>query len=302
MSVQASDAVAGLRVLVAGWWSFELMGASAGDLLARDVAVSWLERAGFASHLAGSERFPGVDWRAVDPGDYTHLMFVCGPFGNGPPLTEMLERFASARLIAVDVSLLQQLADWDPFDLLLERDSERTSRPDIAIAARQPLVPVLARVFVHDQKEYPDRLHAVAHAALDALLVRSGAAVVSVDTCLDPPNTTGLHTAAEIESVLARVDVVVTTRLHGLVLALKNGVPALAVDPVAGGAKVARQAAVLGWPHSVLADRLSDDQLDDMLAVCLTDDARALARRCAEAARAAVSGVGEDLLRHLHGT
>lgn len=33
--------------------------------------------------------------------------------------------------------------------------------------------------------------------------------------------------------MLRRLDVVVTTRLHGLVLALKNGVPALAVDPVA---------------------------------------------------------------------
>ena len=33
-----------VRTLVAGWFSFEDMGATAGDLLARDVACSWLER------------------------------------------------------------------------------------------------------------------------------------------------------------------------------------------------------------------------------------------------------------------
>ena len=60
--------------------------------------------------------------------------------------------------------------------------------------------------------------------------------------------------------MIGRADVVVTTRLHGLVLALKQGVPALAVDPVAGGAKVAAQAAVWGWP--VLLARSGNPVLD----------------------------------------
>jgi Polysaccharide pyruvyl transferase len=38
--------------------------------------------------------------------------------------------------------------------------------------------------------------------------------------------------------IVGRLDFVVTMRLHGLVLALKHGVPALAVDPVADGAAV----------------------------------------------------------------
>ena len=63
-----------------------------------------------------------------------------------------------------------------------------------------------------------------------------------------------MRTAAEVESLIARVDVVVTTRLHGLVLALKNGVPAVAVDPVRGGAKVCRQAQTLGWPYAYAVD------------------------------------------------
>ena len=36
------------------------------------------------------------------------------------------------------------------------------------------------------------------------------------------------------------MDAVVTTRLHGTVLAIKNGVPPVVIDPIAGGRKVLR--------------------------------------------------------------
>ena len=75
------------------------------------------------------------------------------------------------------------------------------------------------------------------------------------------------------------MDVVLTTRLHGLVLALKNGVPAVAVDPIAGGAKVRRQAETLGWPHVFTADDVTAAAVRDALEQCLTPDARAEARR-----------------------
>ena len=70
---------------------------------------------------------------------------------------------------------------------------------------------------------------------------------VKIDTRLDT-NQTGLRTPAEVESVIRKMDVVMTTRLHGLVLAIKNGVPVIAIDPVAGGAKIKRQAESIDWP------------------------------------------------------
>src|SRR3954467_11875448 len=83
-----------VKALVTGWFSFEQMGASAGDLLARDVACGWLRDAGRDFDVALAPPFSGgVDWRAVDPADYSEVAFVCGPFGNGPPLTEFLARF-----------------------------------------------------------------------------------------------------------------------------------------------------------------------------------------------------------------
>ena len=55
-------------VLVTGWFSFEQMGATAGDLLVRDLVCEWLECAGLSCDVPLAPPFSGgVDWRSVDP-------------------------------------------------------------------------------------------------------------------------------------------------------------------------------------------------------------------------------------------
>ena len=90
-----------------------------------------------------------------------------------------------------------------------------------------------------------------------------------------------------------------TTRLHGLVLALKNGVPVVAIDPEAGGAKLARQAKTIGWPVCFIADELDSRALEDALDYCLTDGAGVLARACAERARQLLAALDADVGREL---
>jgi len=288
------------RALVTGWFSFQWMGATAGDLLARDVACRWLEEAGLGYDVAVAPPFDGgVDWAAVDPERYSHVLFVCGPLGNGEPVSEMLERFAGRRLVGLDVSMLQPLEAWNPFDLLLERDSSATARPDLALAADAALVPVVGVLRVHAQQEYAGGRHDEVHAAIDRALARREAALVAIDTVLDAPNAAGLRSPAEVESLIARMDAVVSTRLHGAVLALKHGVPAVMVDPVEGGAKIRRQAEVLEWPALLVAGAFGDDDLDRALAWCLTADARTAARRSAERGRALLDEARERFLAEL---
>ena len=98
--------------------------------------------------------------------------------------------------------------------------------------------------------------------AIRRLAYSRPAAVVEIDTRLDVDNASGLRTPAEIETVIARMDVVVTTRLHGLALALRNGVPVVAVDPVAGGDKITAQARAVDWPCGFAVDEASDDVLE----------------------------------------
>jgi hypothetical protein len=267
-------------MLIAGWFSFEQMGATAGDLLVRDLVCEWTRHADVPFDVAVAPPFQGgVDWRTVNPADYSRVAFVCGPFGNGWPIPDFLERFPHCQKVGVNLSMIDPLDVWNPFDLLLERDSSATVRPDLAFAANQKLVPVVGVLLVHPQKEYQKAMHGEANSAIRRLTETREMAVVNIDTRLDV-NGNGLRTPAEIESLIARMDLVLTTRLHGLVLALKNGVPAVAIDPIPGGAKVWRQARAVGWPSVFTADALDEVSLRQALDYCLSDTARVQARTC----------------------
>jgi hypothetical protein len=289
-----------MKSLVVGWFSFERMGATAGDLLARDLVCGWLDSAGHSYDVALAPPFPdGVDWRSVDPQTYSHVVFVCGPFGNGWPITDFLSRFAECRLIGLNLSMIESLDAWNPFDLLLERDSTADVRPDITFLSHQAQVPVVGVVLVHPQSEYKRMgLHYTADDAVYRLVTSREVSVVAIDTRLDL-NGTGLRSPAEVESLIARMDVVVTTRLHGLVLALKNGVPALAIDPIAGGAKIRRQAEAIGWPIVFTADTLTDEVLQKAFDYCLTTSARATVRKCRERAVRTVQAVRDTFIAAL---
>ena len=100
--------------------------------------------------------------------------------------------------------------------------------------------------------------------------------------------------------MIARMDVVVTTRLHGMVLALKNGVPAVVVDPIEGGAKITRQAEVLRWPvlSSVACDSAALFRAYDF---CLTEEARAKARSVAQEGRTRLAETQREFVAFMTG-
>lgn len=277
------------------------MGASAGDLLTKDVVCNWLDHANVAYDVLLAPPFePSLDWQQIDPQLYSHVIFVCGPFGNGPPITDFLPRFAHCRLVGLNLSMLEPLEKWNPFNVLLERDSSRIGRPDICFLSDLPGAPVAGLVLAHKQTEYgPRALHEKANTAIERLVASRDLAVVPIDTRLDE-NSTGLRSPAEVESLIARMDVILTTRLHGTVLALKNGVPVVAVDPIDGGAKVTRQAETINWPVVFGADTLSDHALQQGLEYCLTSEGREAARTCAAGARELLHGIREELLTGLH--
>ena len=275
-----------MRVLLAGWFSFPGMGASAGDLMCRDLVREWLESAGMAVTVATATPFTdGVNWESLDPASVDGVVFVCGPFGNGWPIPEFLERFSGKRLVGINLSMLEDLETWNPFDALFERDSSRMERPDAVFLAPLRRAPVVGLVLVHPQKEYGERgLHERANQALQALAERRGAAIVPIDTRLDE-NRTGLTTPAQVDALIGRMDLILTTRLHGMVMALRNGVPPIAVDPIAGGAKILRQAKKIDWSHAYLVHTDLDLQLDEAWDRLFSQEGRAHAASTAQAAR-----------------
>jgi hypothetical protein len=280
------------KTLVTGWFSFEQMGATAGDLMARDLVCRWLEEAGRGYDVALAPPFEGgVAWNAVEPAAYDLMVFVCGPFGNNHVTGALLERFAHCRKVGVNLTMLQNVDEWNPFDVLLERDSSRAVRPDVTFAVEQEPVPVVGLVLVKPQKEYGERgMHARAKEAFDAVLAEREAATVVIDTRLDHDHSP-LRTPAEVETLIARMDLVLTTRLHGMALALKNAVPVVAIDPIRGGAKLSRQAVALGWPYVFAVEALEHHRLLEAFDACLETKARTETWHCRVRAAAAVDEV-----------
>lgn len=138
-------------------------------------------------------------------------------------------------------------------------------------------------------------------AGIDHDIPRSGGvSIVDGTTRVDPEGIVGRRSQA-VESALCRADAVITTRLHGLVLALRHGVPAVAVDPVGGGAKVTRQAMALGWPAVIGVDELDDAVLRRHLQWALTEEARAAARSCVEGATRRSADLQADVIAAVRG-
>jgi len=286
-----------VRVLVTGWFGTEDGEITAGDALAGDTVRGWLAEAGVPHDVAmaaGFRREGELAPAAVDPGAYTHVLWVCGPTASAR-VAETLAPFAHCTRIAVGTSTGE-----GPFDVLLARDgltAQTAARPDLSLGAPDVRVPVVAVALAHPQPEYGERqAHEAAEALVRTVVADAGVAALTIDTRLDPEEALACSTAAQVQSLLARADAALTTRLHGLVLALRAGVPALALDPVAGGAKVAAQAAALGWPAARTVDATDAGELSDLLAWCLGAQAREQAHAAAARGRAGLAAVREELL------
>lgn len=290
-----------MKILVAGWFSFEKCNVTAGDLMACDLACKWLECSDYSYDVAIAPPLTGgVNWRSVNPNSYSHVVFVCGPFPLDKLTTDFINYFSRCRLIGLDLSMIEPLDIWNPFDVLIARDSSIGSHPDIAFLSNQTKVPIVGIILVHPQHEYGNKgKHRIANAAIERLIASKEMAVVYIDTGLDP-NTTNLRSAAEIESLIASMDIVLTTRLHGTVLALKNGVPVIAIDPISGGAKILCQTKTIGWPLGFSIDNLSDATLQSAFEYCLTQEAREKAEDCRGFATKLVEQVFDEFIAALN--
>ncbi len=299
-----------MRVLLAGWSSVVHGEATAGDVLSMRAVEGALAAAGVGVDLAWSPVMAtapgagGLELSTADPGAYTHLVWACGPL-HGRPVEEVAQRFASCRRLAVGVSVVDDadpaLAAWDR---VLPRDApgavpvrDLAAGPAAALVSGWDRAPsargggsVVGVCLAPGQAEYgARRRHDAVGEHLGEWLSTLSGARLAVDTRLDPRGWRDPHTAAEVLALMGRCEVVVTSRLHGLVLALAAGVPALALDPVAGGGKVSAQGAAWGWPVVPAGDLLDGagagaalrEALDRGLAWCLGPEGRAGAARAA---------------------
>lgn len=214
----------------------------------------------------------------VIPNDYTHLVVICGPCWP-TVFAEMgfdIDQFSHCVKIGVNLTMIVPVAEWNPFDILIERDSERASRPDLSFCKKTDKVPVVGLCFVQNQGEYGARQkHDFVIETVKHFCQARNIATVTIDTRWpNHRNETSLESKEQIFSLLKKVDLVITNRLHGLVFSIKAGTPVIAIDGVLGGDKVLKQAQALNWPAMILVDDLNEGLLQKHFDWCLSPEAK----------------------------
>ena len=278
------------RVVLTGFFS------TFGDLEVLDVVCRELRRLGINPTVAPywrhiSSALPGTQTLdQIDSSKATHLFIVCGPFWRRffEERRIALDRFDHCVKVGINLSMIEPISDYQPFDILIERDQTNCqARIDLALLAESSDRPVVGMCLAADQSEYSgqqDRERA--RALLSSAAQGVSAVTVTMDTTFPQQNNAvGIGSAAEFIALCSRLDAMLTDRLHGLVLSLRAGTPVLAVDGIIGGGKVSAQAMALGWPECHRVDLATQESVDASLRRVLAPTARDLARERVAAAR-----------------
>jgi hypothetical protein len=239
-----------------------------------------------------------------DPDIYSHLIVICGPCSREtfPAAGIDLRHFGHCLRIGVNLTMISPVDQWNPFNILIERDSDKETRPDLSLLAPAGgTLPVLGLILAPSQDEYGARqLHERAESIFEQWLRQTDVAVVNLDTRWPHfRNSSGLGSASELFSVIQRLDLVLTTRMHGMLYGLKAGRPVIAVDPISGGDKVLAQARTLNWPAVITADELSPAWLEEKIAWCLSAEGRNAASDHLEGNRERLKLLGAELSKAL---
>ncbi|GAB3973180.1 polysaccharide pyruvyl transferase family protein [Streptomyces sparsus] len=271
------------KTLLTGWFSFLDGEVTAGDVLALYRVQEILDREQIAYDTVWSPGYrpDALHFDDVDDDRYGRLVFVCGPV-HGPQVEGLHRRFAHCHRLAVGVSVVDASSPAARgFHRVVARDgTEAPPTLDLSSAACDvPRAPVAGVALTRGQGEYGAlRRHDRVADAVTGWLAGEDCARVELDTRLARDDWRLCGTVGQFDSLLRRLDVLVTNRLHGLVLALRAGVPALVVDPVEGGAKVTAQAQACNWPAVIPADEVTPDALRHWWRWCLTSGPQAALR------------------------
>jgi hypothetical protein len=283
------------------WWG-AIDGTTIGDLYALENVSNALTQRDVA-HVVLS-RFP-VRVHAPVVGDPSllsqvvdQIVHVCGPLVDHPKMRFILSR--GRRRTAVGVSVLEHAETINRmFQTIVARDGLAPETFDLALARyKETSMPapkaraatVEAAICLRGgQGEYAGRrvLHERAEQLfLDSLKSR-GATVRTVHTQLRSGNP-----ESGILASFAEADVIVTTRMHGALFALASGTPVVALDQIAGGAKVSSVLTRTGWPLVFNADSVSPSDIDRALDAALSPEILPVVERCrADAIRRSVAAL-----------
>lgn len=226
-----------------------------GDVMALYNVASRLHGRPTEVHVAWQGDLADLTSLCVPPDEadehhYDAMIYVCGPLHPG--LEPLFSRYDARTRLAVGVSIPAGFDARTLVDAAYVRDAPTEAGFDLALAnVGYPHLHLpaewrsreLGTCLVGEQGEYgQDDGHLLAEKLLGRVL--DGRGGVDVSTVLDAQRP--LPTSVEIDLQTART--LLTTRLHGSLVAGFHGVRVIAVDQIRGGAKVTAICRKVGIP------------------------------------------------------
>ena len=260
----STDSGRNLRIVLAFWGSFESDGTIGDEVSAKSLFCS-LVKNGYSVDVIS---WKDLNWaNAIKPTEveyrkYSKFIFVCGPvIPHYQPLIALLANASAAGCITIGFSVsLFKKSDgeiYNPFDIVFPRESEFEVGSDLAVLEKTSAQPVKVQNIVKVglvlrgwQKEYgPDNCYwkpveEVIKEALD-LFGRDKSVEIKI---IDHQLYRSKWSIEEYDLAYNSCDLLITTRFHGAIFAIRNNVPFLAIDQIRPFAKVTRLLQHIDYP------------------------------------------------------
>ena len=141
---------------------------------------------------------------------------------------------------------------FNDFDACIARDGADNCIGDLALADCLPIQfdrrisSTIGLCLRGRQREYglENCLHERVQVQCEEIMACVGSTSTTLETRLDRTSLSPM----ELGSKFGTVELVITSRLHGALLALQHGVPALVIDQIDHGGKVSEVMRRVGWP------------------------------------------------------
>jgi hypothetical protein len=293
------------KTLIIGAFSDIGKNATFGDIQAKEVLISWLNenKMNFdvIDNVSNTEKQQLIE--EIDPNKYDTLIYVCGPFGKN----KIYKKFSHCLKIGLDVSIINDenyyLNNSNGLNFIIPRESPNKTNPELAFKANSDKVLVVGLCLVHFQNPIETSRHQQVDIAVKKYFKDSGNAIIKLDTLITTPirkNTTNITSISQFESLVRKCDVIISSRLHGLVYSLKNNIPVVAIDPKLGGGKVTKQANELGWPVIINGDNLSSEDVSLAVQKALDKKNIDIMYKIQESASKKIDKLKEELIQKIN--
>jgi polysaccharide pyruvyl transferase WcaK-like protein len=269
------------RLVIFWWGSFHLDG-TIGDEASAKALYMYLRENG---HKVDVVSWKSLNWVEVinapqlDYASYSKIIFVCGPIlPNYPPLEELLAKAKQHNLttIGFSVSLFKNEdgTTYIPFDVIFPRESPEGVGVDLAVLNSSTQAKQIKNssykiglVLRGWQKEYGAEncdhqfIDSLVKEALEKFSTHNLVQLIDIDHQLSRSQMN----LEEYDSIYGSCDLIITTRFHGGIFAIRNLIPVLILDQIRPFGKVTRLFDHIDYPYKYLSTEIELANILDFL-------------------------------------